>query len=217
MRHKDGFTLIEILVAITIIFVLISILLPVIRETRQRAYRATCISNMRQIGLALHQYAQDWEGCVPPFTTHKHRTVQDQRFDPFIIIDLNPFNDPTALKLCFSTYGVSDCMWHCPLDPKGSSSRDAKVNLTDTSYYIDFKFTLWRPVALDNPPMVPLERWKSDPSSYPLYLFWTDSDKIREGAPTYLSCDEHAFKEHAILFLRFDGSVGKGDTRSRNF
>ena len=55
-RKRPGFTLIELLVVIAIIAILIALLLPAVQQAREAARRAACKSNMRQIGLALHNY-----------------------------------------------------------------------------------------------------------------------------------------------------------------
>ncbi|MDD3926284.1 MAG: DUF1559 domain-containing protein [bacterium] len=58
---KRGFTLIELLVVIAIIAILAAILFPVFGRAREQARKATCQSNLKQIGLATFMYIQDWD------------------------------------------------------------------------------------------------------------------------------------------------------------
>lgn len=64
-KYKRGFTLIELLVVIAIIAILIALLLPAVQQAREAARRSSCKNNLKQIGLALHNY-HDTYGTFPP-------------------------------------------------------------------------------------------------------------------------------------------------------
>jgi len=66
LSHHKGFTLIELLVVIAIIAILAAILFPVFGRARENARRASCQSNLKQIGLGLLQYSQDYDEQLNP-------------------------------------------------------------------------------------------------------------------------------------------------------
>ena len=65
---RSGFTLIELLVVIAIIAILAAILFPVFGRAREQARKTVCCSNLKQIGLAVMMYAQDYDETMPPYS-----------------------------------------------------------------------------------------------------------------------------------------------------
>ena len=63
---RKGFTLIELLVVIAIIAILAAILFPVFARAREKARQTACLSNLKQLGLGLQMYAQDYDEFHPP-------------------------------------------------------------------------------------------------------------------------------------------------------
>jgi prepilin-type N-terminal cleavage/methylation domain-containing protein len=229
MCRQRAFTLIETLVVIAIIGVLAGLVLPAFVSARDRARGATCISNLSQLGQALLMYAQDWNGCAPPYITQPPPfavTLDDG--EPPTIIDLSVFADAAALKRCFAPYGAgNDDVWFCPLDANRGATEigghSPTVDRTQTSYQVDRRLVYWRPVRIDHPPVLsvrdwanamlaynalpPPKPWRSDP-----LLFWTDTTNLDYNAPHYLRCSGESPRRwlhgQRNPVVRFDGTIG---------
>jgi prepilin-type N-terminal cleavage/methylation domain-containing protein/prepilin-type processing-associated H-X9-DG protein len=75
---RRAFTLIELLVVIAIIAILAAILFPVFAQAREQARQTVCISNVRQIGLAVRMYVQDYDETMPIFYAYNTETPDGQ-------------------------------------------------------------------------------------------------------------------------------------------
>jgi len=77
---KRGFTLIELLVVIAIIAILAAILFPVFAKAREKARQSSCLSNLKQMGLAAVAYVQDYDGYWPPYANMASSPIQPPPF-----------------------------------------------------------------------------------------------------------------------------------------
>jgi prepilin-type N-terminal cleavage/methylation domain-containing protein/prepilin-type processing-associated H-X9-DG protein len=129
--RRRGFTLIELLVVIAIIAVLIALLLPAVQAAREAARRAQCVNNLKQLGLAVHNYESSNQ-CFPPllesFPTAAYGNpaiVQSTGAWPLTwAVTLLPMIEQTAL------YSLTNFTW------AGSSAQNSTLYYTKVSALI---------------------------------------------------------------------------------
>ncbi|MDQ3814841.1 MAG: DUF1559 domain-containing protein, partial [Armatimonadota bacterium] len=100
---KRGFTLIELLVVIAIIALLAAILFPVFARARENARKTSCQSNLKQIGLGMAQYSQDYDEMMVPL-----RWCYNCSIGP------TPANDAMPFQALIFPYVKSAQLFRCP-------------------------------------------------------------------------------------------------------
>jgi len=138
MNTRRGFTLIELLVVIAIIAILAAILFPVLARLKDRADQATCLSNLKQLGVAIDLYSQDnddrfpygidwWDRLFPsrwstrngyPWLNSSNGRTFYQEINSLVAAD----SRNTSIDVVLSPYVKNPELWHCPSDTGAGAS-----------------------------------------------------------------------------------------------
>src|SRR5579863_3565054 len=151
MQRNKGFTLIELLVVIAIIAILAAILFPVFAKVREKARQTACLSNIRQLGLAIAQYNNDYDTDYPN--------------------GINPFGTASGWASQVFPYTSSVAIFACPDDPSarvhtpysGNGVTSGSGNVTSYGYNDDFVYqTFWN----SNSPCAPKQQCPNGNKSF---------------------------------------------------
>jgi prepilin-type N-terminal cleavage/methylation domain-containing protein/prepilin-type processing-associated H-X9-DG protein len=179
MNERRGFTLIELLVVISIIALLLAILMPALQKVKKQAQATTCLSNLRQIGVATELYANDNDLFIPrgstgsnpiwfmqflPYLGQKHnqgdyKSVKIFRCKSFPRTGNGLYNVPNASQtVC---YVMNDWTFSGKTDTSGTSvGKPTKLSVfrrrARTIYLADNEDGDWRPIieSEDSPEII---------------------------------------------------------------
>jgi len=170
--RNSAFTLIELLVVIAIIAILAAILFPVFAQAREKARSISCLSNMKQIGLATQMYVQDYDehlffygNAANPSRSHTGAIV--------VAIDQNPVRWWNALM----PYMKNDQILVCPSDNLPTPSKNpAGVNAYKRSYIAIRPAEGLGLAQIETPveTIVVTEKWGTDTAGNPITDSWIE-------------------------------------------
>ena len=169
--HKRGFTLIELLVVIAIIAILAAILFPVFARAREKARQTSCLSNLKQLGLAWTMYAQDYDEQFPfdAYIGNPH---------PMLCTGLYPYVKNRNIFYCPSAQALEAGAQSTAYQGPADSVVNTDANWA--AYRITYKYYSWYMTDLWANTLTPRLLTESSDADC-----WLMSDWFRKQCPTW--------------------------------
>lgn len=191
--------MIELLVVIAIIAILASILFPVFSRARENARKTVCVSNLRQLGMALRMYAQDWDERFP---VDKWTGNSDERLQR-LILPISPYVKNKGIFYC-PTAPLAEYIDPTIVDSEENWSH-GWITYIYFSWYADDPRRPFHKMRPDLRPYVPRALTDLDQPKSWLMACWFQQGLDPYGKPTPFL---HAFEHKMILpVLYIDGHV----------
>jgi prepilin-type N-terminal cleavage/methylation domain-containing protein len=207
--RKQGFSIIELLVVVAIIMILLAMLFPILRSTRWAAHKAACVSNLRQMGLAVSQYAENNHGYFPRRETRGNAGIWSMWAK-----DIVPYMDLIGEDLSDTRryYGgkgyLASEFFICPSDNDTYLNDWSNNSYTYNSHLSKWDFT-WK---YDAPVRLPVERRSQIAIIADGYAYFATSTRTR----VYYRHDTFRIDNHKMRRRGGSCNVLFGDMRVEN-
>ncbi|HEY3397798.1 MAG TPA: prepilin-type N-terminal cleavage/methylation domain-containing protein [Armatimonadota bacterium] len=205
MGNRRGFTLIELLVVIAIIAILAAILFPVFARARAKAQQASCLSNTKQLGLALAMYVSDWD----------QKYLRVAKIDPltYAYVNIQPW------RPALEPYTKNSQIFYCP----AKTSHAGYTPADDSDYVANMYIAAELPVDMIAAPAEMIcfgERSDAAANDYPecaalTYSCWRDTCFWPHLAPTrHNDGANYAFADGHSKWMKADATVSPKNMHS---